>query len=69
MIEAIEDNYNELNLNYIKDYIAKEHNVILAAEEYVRLARELTGELILKPALEVDTRRPYKLQKDVRQTS
>lgn len=72
MIEAIETNYNEFNLNYIKDYIAKEHNVILAAEEYIRLARELTGQLILrpqKPALEVDTRRPFKLAKDVRQTS
>lgn len=62
LIQVIENNYGDFD--EMKNYMAREHNVIVAAEEYVRLARELTGELILKPEEVVDTRRPYKRAND-----
>jgi len=46
IIEMIETYYNPTNLQWGKDYIARDHNVVLAAEEFVRLGRELIGENI-----------------------
>lgn len=63
LIEMINTPYQP---SWNMEYMAKNHNVILATEEYIRLARELTGELVLKPVVEIDTRRPFRLQKDVK---
>jgi hypothetical protein len=60
LIKMIDAHYNQSTINWGKDYMKFEHNVIKAAEEYVRMARELTGEILLSPTEEVDTRRPYK---------
>lgn len=65
LIKMIEQYYNPLTLDWGKKYIARDHNAIFAAEAYVRLARELTGELVTKPILSgiaADTR-PFKLAK------
>jgi hypothetical protein len=69
IISMIEQYYTPENLSWGKKYIAREHNATFAAEEYVRLSRELTGEMMFKPAEIVDTRRPFRLQKDVERTS
>jgi len=62
LIDVINNYYPHI-LGWGYEYIKSNHNVIKAAEEYVRMARELTGQLILKPVEEVDTRRPFKLAK------
>lgn len=49
IIELVEKHYTQKNLEWGKNYIAREHNVALAAEQYVRLARELTGEAYSRP--------------------
>lgn len=51
LIQIIDRYYNPVSLEWGKNYVAREHNVVLAAEEYIRLARELTGESIKRPAL------------------
>lgn len=61
MIKAIEENYNPANLTWGKTYMKQNHNVILGADEYIRMARELTGVEINEAP--VDTRRPFKLAK------
>lgn len=63
-------NYNYPNTtNWSKEYMAQNHNVILAAEEYVRIARELTGEIYSKPGNGVDPQaHKFRLAKDVDQT-
>lgn len=50
MIEMIEKYYNPQTMEWAKNYMAKNHNIVLAAEEYVRIARELTGEAYSKPS-------------------
>lgn len=61
-------NYNSSVLEWGKKYMKREHNVLVAAEEYIRLARELRGELITRPAqatlsgVASDTK-PFKLAK------
>lgn len=44
IIEMIETYYNPTNLQWGKDYMARDHNVILAADEFIRLGRELIGD-------------------------
>lgn len=62
IIALVENNYNARNLEWGKNYVAKEHNVALAAEEYVRLARELTGEAYSRPTISAvaPDARPFK---------
>lgn len=50
IIEMVQKYYNPSRLEWGKNYAARNHNVVLAAEEYVRLARELTGEAYSRPA-------------------
>ncbi len=71
IIAMIEQYYNPAVLEWGAKYAAREHNAMVAAEEYVRLARELTGELIVRPqkAEGVDpAARPFRLAKDVTET-
>jgi hypothetical protein len=49
MIEMIEKYYKPEILEWGKNMVNKNHNVILIAEEYVRIARELTGQAYSKP--------------------
>lgn len=49
IIKMVTEFYNPTSLAWSKEYIAKEHNVVHAAEAYVRLARELTGEAFSRP--------------------
>lgn len=67
IIEMIQDYYNPGLLQWTKDYVAQNHNIILAAEEYIRIARELTGEAYSKPSKGdgVDPlAKPFRLAKD-----
>ncbi len=67
IIDLIERYYSPKFFEWGKDYIAQNHNVVFAAEEYVRLARELTGELILKPKTTggvASDIKPFRLAKD-----
>lgn len=41
IIKMIEENYNPETLNWSAEYVARDHNVVFAADEYVRIAREL----------------------------
>lgn len=68
LVEMIKESYRPEILDWGKSYIAREHNAIFAAEEYVRIARTLTGEMNVKPLnLAVDPQaRPFRLQKDVK---
>lgn len=50
IIAIVEQYYQPKFLEWGKDYIARDHNAIFAAEKYVALARELTGEMIVRPA-------------------
>ncbi len=45
LIDVIERYYNPENLEWSKSYMAKNHNIVNVAEEYIRIARELTGQL------------------------
>ncbi len=45
LIFTIKEFYNPQNLEWGKNYTLKNHNVVLGAEEYIRLARELTGQV------------------------
>lgn len=49
MISEIETHYSPENLEWSRIYCAQNHNIILIAEEYVRIARELTGQAYSKP--------------------
>jgi hypothetical protein len=67
IVRIIEKYYKPEILEWSKNYTAKNHNVLLAAEEYVRLARELTGETYSKPITRngVDPlAKPFRLAKD-----
>lgn len=64
IVEMVEKYYQPQFLSWGKDYIAREHNVIFAAERYVQLARELLGQGVASPIsnLAVDpAARPFKL--------
>ena len=46
LVEEIDKYYNNKISDWSKDYIARHHNASLAAERFVRIARELSGGLI-----------------------
>jgi hypothetical protein len=50
LIEMIETYYKPEVLEWGKAYMAQNHNIVLIAEEYVRIARELTGQAYSKPS-------------------
>lgn len=49
IIKMIDQYYRPRFLEWGAEYIARDHNAVLAAEKYVQLARELTGELMVRP--------------------
>lgn len=66
IIAMIEQYYHPQFLSWGKEYIARDHNAAFAAEEYVRLARELSGEGIFRTTARVNEAvapdaRPFKL--------
>lgn len=66
LIEMIETPYD---MRWLKNYMAQNHNVVLAAEEYIRIARELTGQSYSKEGNGVDpSAHKFRLAKDVDQT-
>lgn len=50
-ITLIDRYYNPSALEWGKNYIARDHNVVFAAEEYIRIARELTGQSYIRPTV------------------
>ncbi len=46
LAEEIEKHYTPQNLEWSKQYIARDHNVAFAADDFVRMAEELTGRTI-----------------------
>lgn len=48
-IREIDAHYNKKNFEWGRSYILREHNVIHAAEQYVSIARELTGAALNDP--------------------
>lgn len=66
IIELIQKYYTPSNLAWGKKYAAQDHNVVLAAEEYIRLARELTGEAYSRPTLSgvAPDARPFRRAKE-----
>ena len=64
IIKEIDEYYNKSNIDGCRNYIIKEHNVVLAAEAYIRIARELLGQDIIKKD-EVPLK-PYIRAKDVK---
>jgi hypothetical protein len=44
IIEMIETYYNPTNLEWGKDYVARDHNVVFAAENFIKIGRELIGD-------------------------
>ncbi len=70
IVDMVTKYYRSDVLDWGKQYIARDHNAIFAAERYVQLARELTGELIVRPKALPNTgvdpaARPFRLAKDV----
>lgn len=66
LIAMIETHYKPSTFEWGKQYIAREHNVVLAAEDFVRIARDLTGQSIIRPPVGVNVAvdpaaRPFKL--------
>jgi len=51
LAKQIEQCYTPAILDWGKQYVAREHNVAFAADEYLRLADELTGRTINVPAV------------------
>lgn len=49
IIKMVDQYYQPQFLEWGKGYIARDHNAVFAAEKYVALARELTGEMIVRP--------------------
>lgn len=49
IVELVQTYYTRDRLDWGKTYMGEHHNVVFAAEAYVRLARECTGELITRP--------------------
>lgn len=48
LINQIDQYYNEKTIEWGKNYIQREHNVVLAAEMFVQIARDLLGQNINK---------------------
>lgn len=61
-IEEIDKYYNKETSAWSRNYISRDHNSMIAAERFVRFARELSGGLI---NVVNDGRIPYKRAKDV----
>lgn len=49
LISEIDRHYNQATIDWGKKYIAMNHNAMLAAEAYISIARELTGEAYSRP--------------------
>ena len=68
IIAMVKENYNPTVLEWGKKYIASDHNAVFATEQYINIARELTGESFSKPktnsGVAADAR-PFRLAKDV----
>lgn len=68
IIDMVNLYYKIEHLDWGRQYVARDHNVTVAAEQYIRLARELTGQLMTRPASSggVDPlAKKFKLQSDV----
>ena len=68
IIAMIEQYYHPQFLSWGKEYVARDHNAVFAAEEYVRLARELTGGSVFRTTARVNEAvapdaRPFRLAK------
>ncbi len=63
LISEIDKYYTRENLMWGVEYTRREHNVVTAAETYVRIAEDLMGKSIKRP--EQVTLHPYRRQKDV----
>lgn len=67
-IEMIDRYYDPKIMEWGQNYINSDHNVVLCAEQYIRLARELTGQIFSKPvnlgAVDPQARK-FRLQKNV----
>lgn len=63
MIAEIDKFYNPKTMEWGVNYILRDHNVIAAAEAFVRLARDLTGENFVRPA--EPPMKKYRKAKDV----
>ena len=50
IIAQIDEFYNAQTIEWGVDYIKRDHNALSAAEAYVRIARDLTGESFVRPA-------------------
>jgi glycosyltransferase involved in cell wall biosynthesis len=68
MIEEIDKYYNKETIEWGKNYIRRDHNVIFGAEAFVNIARELLGQNIVAQS-NVDGRRPYRRARDVQRTA
>ena len=64
LISQIDQFYNEKTIEWGKNYIQKEHNVVLATEMFVQIARDLLGENINK--LEEIPMKKYRRAEDVK---
>lgn len=62
LISLIEDYYKDEHLEWSKNYIAKEHNVVWAAEEYIRITRELLSPMVSSLGVSSEAR-PFRLAK------
>lgn len=51
IVSMINKHYSVQNLEWGKQYIARDHNVAFTAEQYVKIARELTGQSISRPVV------------------
>lgn len=49
LIEMIDKFYNRTTIDWGKNYVAREHNAMIAAESFVQIARDLTGQNITRP--------------------
>jgi hypothetical protein len=63
LIADIDNYYNQETIDWGHQYITREHNAVLAADQYLAIARELTGQIINKP--KEAPLRPYRRAKDV----
>lgn len=49
IVEMVKKHFNTETLEWSRKYILKDHNILKAAEEYVRIARELLGHSFVRP--------------------
>ena len=64
MIEVIDAHYNQKTIDWGMQYVRDNHNVITAADSFVRLTRDLIGQ----PEQPLEIIRPYRRARDVEQT-